>query len=88
MAPSFLDGSHAYTPLRVHLKSVALKLTREHVQMVRCSRNTARSSLFWLSSTFPSCFLLNFRAKLRRRTLEGYGTADIARWYHVLVKVK
>ena len=31
MTPSFLDGSHAHAPLRVRLRSVALKLTREHV---------------------------------------------------------
>ena len=35
MTPSFLDGSHAHATLRVRLRSVALKLTREHVKKGR-----------------------------------------------------
>ena len=42
---SFLDGFHAFTSLRVRLRSVLLKLTVGHVEKVRSSQNTVRNYL-------------------------------------------
>ena len=65
----YLGGSHASAPLRVRLRSVALKLTREHVEKVEGSQRRMFLTAFCEQRNISTNSLVSFRATLHRRAL-------------------